>query len=122
MRMFAGLAVQGIMLALASPAAAQGQPQGGGEYRSYGPVLPPRGRAAAPRIFLALPPPEPGPAAGAGPLVRSVPVADNAALSLGLISVAATVPREMARRRTEPLREGRTGRMGIAALGFSLRF
>lgn len=112
MKTFAGLAVQGMLLVLASPAAAQGRSVEGGEHRTYRPMAPrphsvPVPTAATePRISLA----------------EMLPLPPSADLNVGFLSIPAATGREMARRRTDFSREGRRGRTGAAALGLSLRF
>jgi hypothetical protein len=126
--MRAGLAVQGLALILASPAAAQGRFVEGGEYQSYGPAPPDESGAALPREARVLNfSADEGldasgrPAAGSG-IVGSLPLAVNADLHLGLISVVHAGARELDRRRTDLSREIRPPQSRVAAVGVSLRF
>jgi hypothetical protein len=128
--MRAGLAVQGMMLVLASPAAAQGQIMEGGEYLTYGPALPDDEEygGALPDLASALDVSRgreggaSGRTATRNRIVGSMPLADNADLNLGLISVVHVGARELDRRRTDLSREIRPPESRIAAVGVSLRF
>ncbi|MEA3064189.1 MAG: hypothetical protein QOJ27_624 [Sphingomonadales bacterium] len=123
MRGYAGLAVMGTMLVLASPAAARDRSGAGGEARSFATatatsrtvnsqamILDERGLVpavdpTAPRMF------------------GSVPVADNVALGVGLFSVVGITEKEQWRRRLDPaLQYGGSTATRVAAVGMSLRF
>ena len=127
MRMRAGLAVQGMMLALASPAAAQGQSVEGGECSSYGPARPGVDNTSAdearPLDFGFSPAPDAsGRPEERSRIVGSMPLAANADLNLGLISVVHGGARELDRRRTDLSREMRPPESRVAAVGVSWRF
>ena len=125
MRGFAGLAVTGMMLVLASPAAALDRSAEGGEAKRFG-AMPAQGRpgtlvpqsvALDPRgLTPAEDPSEPR-------LFGSVPVAENVAVGVGLFSVVGATEKEQIRRRMDPAREmlGNSGTR-VAAVGMSLRF
>jgi hypothetical protein len=125
MRGFAGLAVTGMMLVLASPAAALDRSVEGGEARSFG-AVPAQSRTGAmvPQnvaldskdMIPAEDPSEPR-------LFGSVPVAENVAVGVGLFSVLGATEKEQIRRRMDPAREmlGSSGTR-VAAVGVSLRF
>jgi hypothetical protein len=117
-----GLAVQGILLALASPAAAWGQSVEGGEIRHYGPLLaPPASVRPLPR---ALPAAADSPAAAPErtQLLASVPLQGNAQLGVGLFTVPTATEAETIRRRTNPDTSLRMPETRVAAVGFSLPF
>lgn len=125
MRGYAGLAVTGMMLVLASPAAALDRSGEGGEVKSFGTVpaqsrtgtLVPQNVALDSKDVLpAEDPSEPR-------LFGSLPVAENVAVGVGLFSVVGTTEKEQMRRRMDPAREmlGNSGTR-VAAVGMSLRF
>lgn len=122
------LFLPGLLLALASPAAAQGPDPAEGDYRGgdsssawdadesdFGTdadLVPvdarsfdgtPRGR-------------------GRDRIVGSLTLAGNADVKVGLISVVHAAPKELARRRIDIGREVRPPESRVAAVGFSLRF
>ena len=115
-----GLAVQGIMLALALPAAASGQSVEGGETRHYGPLL------APPASVRPLPRPLPADPPAAAPertrLFASVPLDGNAQFGVGLFTVPTATEAETVRRRTEPDPTIRSPETRVAAVGFSMPF
>ena len=125
MRGIAGLAVTGMILVLASPAAALDRSGEGGEVKSFGAVpaqsrpgtLVPQTVALDPSAIA--PPEDPS----APRLFRSLPVADNVAVGVGLFSVVGSTEKEQIRRRMDPAREmlGSSGTR-VAAVGMSLRF
>ena len=125
MRGFAGLAVTGMILVLASPAAALDRSVEGGEVKSSG-AVPAQSRAGAlvPQN-VALDSRDMAPAADPSEprLFGSVPVAENLAVGVGLFSVVGTTEKEQIRRRMDPAREmlGSSGTR-VAAVGMSLRF
>ena len=101
MRGFSGLAVTGMMLVLASPAAALDRSGEGGEVKRFG-TEPAQSRAntLVPQSIALdsqamLPADDPS----APRLFGSVPVADNVALGVGLFSVVGTTEKEQMRRR-----------------------
>lgn len=125
MRGLAGLAVMGMMLVLASPAAALDRSVEGGEAKGFG-TVPAQSRPGtlvsqtvaldSSDILPAEDPTEPR-------LFRSLPVAENMAVGVGLFSVVGTTEKEQIRRRIDPSREmlGSSGTR-VAAVGMSLRF
>ncbi|HEX8062393.1 MAG TPA: hypothetical protein VF535_04180 [Allosphingosinicella sp.] len=125
MRGYAGLAVTGMMLILAPPAAALDRSVEGGEAKSFGAVpaqsrpgtlVPQNVALDSTEIVPADDPTEPR-------LFRSLPVAENVAVGVGLFSVVGTTEKEQLRRRMDPAREmlGSSGTR-VAAVGMSLRF
>ena len=124
MKGISGLAVTGMMLVLATPAAARDRSGEGGEAKSFGTALAASRSALVPqgvelderRIDPPIDPSEPR-------LFGSLPVADNVALGVGLFSVVGTTEKEQVRRRLDPAREllGSSGTR-VAAVGMSLRF
>jgi hypothetical protein len=125
MRGFAGLAVTGMMLVLASPAAALDRSEEGGEAKRFGTapaqsrpntLVPQSVALDSSNIVPAEDPSEPR-------LFGSVPVAENVAVGVGLFSVVGTTEKEQIRRRMDPAREmlGNSGTR-VAAVGLSLRF
>jgi hypothetical protein len=122
---YAGLAVTGMMLILASPAAALDRSVEGGEAKSFG-TVPAQSRARtfvsqtvaldSSDIVPAEDPTEPR-------LFRSLPVGENVAVGVGLFSVVGATEKEQLRRRIDPAREmlGSSGTR-VAAVGMSLRF
>ena len=124
MRESAGLAVTGLMLVLASPAAALDRPGEGGEARSFGTApaasrqgaLVPQNVELDPKRVVAIPDPT------APRLFGSLPVGDNVDLGVGLFSVVGTTEKEQVRRRMDPIREFRRSDTRVAAVGMSLRF
>ncbi len=125
MRGSAGLAVTGMMLVLAPPAAAMDRSVEGGEAKRFEAVpaqsrqgtLVPQNVALDARDIV--PPEDPS----APRLFGSLPVAENVAVGVGLFSVVGTTEKEQMRRRLDPAREmlGSTGTR-VAAVGMSLRF
>jgi hypothetical protein len=125
MRGFAGLAATGMILVLASPAAALDRSAEGGEAKRFGAVpaqsrpgtLVPQSVALDSKDLVpAEDPSEPR-------LFGSVPVAGNVAVGVGLFSVVGATEKEQIRRRMDPAREmlGSPGTR-VAAVGVSLRF
>jgi hypothetical protein len=123
MRGFAGLAVMGMMLVLASPATARDRPGVGGEARSFA-TAPAASRTAVNSQIMVLD--ERGIVPAVDPTVPrlfgSVPVGDNIALGVGLFSVVGTTEKEQLRRRLDPSREFLRSGTRVAAVGMSLRF
>lgn len=125
MRGYAGLAVTGMMLVLAPPAAALDRSVEGGEARSFD-AVPAQSRAGTlipQNVALdsmdSLPAEDPSEPR----LFGSLPVADNLAVGIGLFSVVGTTEKEQMRRRLDPAREmlGGSGTR-VAAVGMSFRF
>lgn len=124
MRVYAGLAVTGMMLVLASPAAALDRSMEGGEAKRFEAVpaqsrsssLVPQNVALDPKGIV------PAEDPSAPRLFGSLPVADNVALGVGLFSVVGTTESEQMRRRIDPSREYRGSGTRVAAVGMSLRF
>jgi hypothetical protein len=125
MKYCAGLAVTGMMLVLASPATARDRPREGGEAKSFrtapavsrlGALVPQNVELDPKGVVPAVDPSVPR-------LFRSLPVADNVDLGVGLFSVVGTTEKEQIRRRLDPSRE-MSGRYDtrVAAVGMSLRF
>jgi hypothetical protein len=123
MRGFAGLAVTGMMLVLASPATARDRPGEGGEARSFA-TAPATGRTTVNSQTVTLDARDLVPAVDptAPRLFGSVPVADNVALGVGLFSVVGATEKEQLRRRMDPSREFLRSGTRVAAVGMSLRF
>ena len=125
MRGYAGLAVTGMILVLASPAAALDRSVEGGEARSFG-AVPAQSRAGTmvpQNVTLDSKDMMPAEDPTAPRLFGSLPVAENVALGVGLFSVVGTTEKEQIRRRLDPAREmlGNSGTR-VAAVGMSLRF
>jgi len=123
MRGYSGLAVTGLVLVLASPAAAKDRKMGGGENRIATTALP--GQPASGRrqtVNLDDRGLIPAEDRFAPRLFGSLPVADNVALGVGLFSVVGTTEKEQLRRRLDPSREFRGSGTRVAAVGMSLRF
>ncbi len=123
MRGYAGLAVTGMMLVLASPATARDRSMEVGEARSFdtGPAVSRPGSRVPQSVALdsrVLPLEDPS----APRLFGSLSVADNVALGVGLFSVVGTTEKEQMRRRQDPSREYRGSDTRVAAVGMSLRF
>ena len=124
MRGSAGLAVKGMMLVLASPAAALDRSVEGGEAKRFEAIpaqsrsnsLVPQNVALDPRDIVPVEDPS------APRLFRSLPVADNVAVGVGLFSVLGTTEKEQMRRRLDPAREFLGSGTRVAAVGMSLRF
>ena len=124
MRGSAGLAVTGMMLVLASPAAALDRSVEGGEAKRFEAIpaqsrsnrLVPQNVALDPRDIVPVEDPS------APRLFRSLPVADNVAVGVGLFSVLGTTEKEQMRRRLDPAREFLGSGTRVAAVGMSLRF
>jgi hypothetical protein len=125
MRVHAGLAVTGMMLVLASPAAALDRSAEGGEAKRFetapaqsrpSMMVPQNVALDSEGIVLAEDPSAPR-------LFGSLPVAENLAVGVGLFSVVGTTEKEQVRRRLDPAREmlGSSGTR-VAAVGMSLRF
>jgi hypothetical protein len=124
MRGFAGLAVMGMMV-LASPAAALDRSAEGGEAKSFG-AVPAQSRPnslVSQNVELDSSGVVPAEDPTAPHLFRSLDVADNMAVGVGLFSVLGTTEKEQIRRRLDPAREflGSSGTR-VAAVGMSLRF
>src|SRR3954471_14672020 len=117
-----GLAVQGMLLVFALPAAARGQTAEAGETRHYGPLLAPpaaeRPRPAAVRGPLD----DPAAAPERTHLFASVPLEGNAQLGVGLFTVPSATEAENVRRRTEPDPTIRSPETRVAAIGFAWPF
>jgi hypothetical protein len=124
MRRFAGLAVMGIMLVLASPAAAQDRSVEGGEVNSQGATpVQSRHRALATQAINADPQGFVAEQYPSGPrMFGSLPVADNVRVGVGLFSVLGSTEKEQLRRRMDPARAFLPADTRVAAVGFSLRF
>lgn len=125
MRGYAGLAVTGMIMVLASPAAALDRSVEGGEAKRFG-TVPAKSRAdtLVPQNVVLdskdiLPAEDPS----APRLFGSLPVAENVSVGVGLFSVVGTTEKEQMRRRIDPAREmlGSSGTR-VAAVGMSLRF
>jgi hypothetical protein len=124
MRGYAGLAVTGMLLVLASPAAALDRSGEDGEARSFGAVtaqsrsdsLVPQNVELDSRDMVSVEDPS------APRLFRSLPVAENMAVGVGLFSVLGTTEKEQMRRRMDPAREFLGSGTRVAAVGMSLRF
>lgn len=125
MRGYAGLAVTGMMLVLASPAAALDRSVEGGEAKRFGAVLAQSrtGTMVPQDISLDSKDMVPAEDPSAPRLFGSLPVAENLAVGIGLFSVVGTTEKEQMRRRMDPAREmlGNPGTR-VAAVGMSLRF
>jgi hypothetical protein len=117
-----GLAVQGMLLALALPAAARGQTVEGGETRHYGPLLAPPAVERPRPIAIGAQPLESAAAPERTHLFASVPLEGNAQLGVGLFTVPGATEAETVRRRTDPDPTIRTPETRVAAVGFSLPF
>lgn len=123
MRGYAGLAVTGMMLVLATPATARDRSGEGGEAKSFETVPAESRGVLVPQIVELddrdiMPAQDPT----APRLFGSVPVADNVALGVGLFSVVGTTEKEQIRRRLDPSREFLRSGTRVAAVGMSLRF
>jgi hypothetical protein len=124
MRGYAGLAVTGMIMVIASPAAALDRSVEGGEAKSFGAVpaqsrpssLVPQNVALDSRDIV------PADDPSAPRLFGSLPVADNLAVGVGLFSVLGTTEKEQMRRRLDPAREFLGSGTRVAAVGMSLRF
>ena len=124
MRGCAGLAVTGMMLVLASPAAALDRSVEGGEAKSFG-AVPAQSRPGAlvpQNVALDSKDMVPAEDPSAPRLFQSLPVADNVAVGVGLFSVLGTTEKEQMRRRLDPAREFLGSGTRVAAVGMSLRF
>ena len=127
MRGYAGLAATGMMLVLAMPATARDRSAGGGEVKSFTPMLAANRHAS--RLPLsqstALDPQGLVPAVDptAPRMFGSLPVAENMDFGVGLFSVVGLTEKEQIRRRIDPAREfGGSNGTRVAAVGMSLRF
>ncbi|HYE27785.1 MAG TPA: hypothetical protein VEA61_06080 [Allosphingosinicella sp.] len=124
MRGYAGLAVMGMMLVLASPAAARERPGEGGDATSLGTAAAAGRSSAVVSQIVALDArgvvPDVDPSAPR--LFGSVPVGDNLDLGVGLFSVVGSTEKEQWRRRMDPAREFLRSGTRVAAVGMSLRF
>jgi hypothetical protein len=112
------------MMVLASPAAALDRSVEGGEAKSFGTVpahsrsgtlVPQNVELDESAIAPAEDPSEPR-------LFRSLSVAENMAVGVGLFSVLGTTEKEQVRRRLDPAREFLGSGTRVAAVGMSLRF
>ncbi|HYJ83525.1 MAG TPA: hypothetical protein VEW26_11880 [Allosphingosinicella sp.] len=125
MRGFAGLAVMGMMLVLSSPSAARDRSEEGGEAKRFEAVPAQSRPNSLVSQNVAMDPSDIVPAEdpSAPRLFRSLPVAENMAVGVGLFSVIGTTEKEQLRRRIDPAREmlGSHGTR-VAAVGMSLRF
>jgi hypothetical protein len=120
----AGLAVTGMMLVLASPAAALDRSVEGGEAKSFG-AVPPQSRPGAlvpQNVALDSKEMVPVEDPSAPRMFGSLPVADNLAVGVGLFSVLGSTEKEQIRRRLDPAREYLGSGTRVAAVGVSLRF
>jgi hypothetical protein len=117
-----GLAVQGMLLALAVPAAARGQGVEGGETRHYGPLLAPPAVERPRSLVVRAQPAEAVVAPERTHLFASVPLEGNAQLGVGLFTVPGATEAETIRRRTDPDPSIRTPETRVAAVGFALPF
>ena len=124
MRGYAGLAVTGMMLVLASPAAALDRLVEGGEAKRFE-AVPAQSRAnslVSQNVELDAKDVVPLEDPSAPRLFGSLPVADNVAVGVGLFSVLGTTEKEQMRRRLDPAREFLGSGTRVAAVGMSLRF
>lgn len=124
MRGYAGLAVMGTIMVLASPAAALDRSGEGGEAKRFK-AMPAQSRSnslvpqsVALDVNDLVPVEDPS----APRLFGSLPVADNVAVGVGLFSVLGTTEKEQMRRRLDPAREFLGSGTRVAAVGMSLRF
>ncbi len=120
----AGLAVTGMMLVLASPAAALDRSVGGGETKSFG-AVPAQSRPGAlvpQNVALDSKDMVPVEDPSAPRMFGSLPVAENLAVGVGLFSVLGSTEKEQIRRRLDPAREYLGSGTRVAAVGVSLRF
>lgn len=124
MRGSAGLAVTGMMLVLATPSAARDRSMEVGEATRFesGPATSRAGTLVPQSVVLDAKDVVPAEDPSAPRLFRSLPVADNVAVGVGLFSVVGTTEREQMRRRLDPAREYRGSATRVAAVGMSLRF
>lgn len=123
MRRYTGLAVMGIMLVLASPAAARDRSVEGGEISNG--TAPAQSRHRALVLPEATEPSQDFVAQQypSGPrMIGSLPVADNVRIGVGLFSVVGSTEKEQLRRRMDPARAFLPADTRVAAVGFSLRF
>jgi hypothetical protein len=113
------------MLVLASPAAALDRSVEGGEAKSFG-TAPAQSRPnvlVSQNVELDSSDVVPAEDPSAPRLFRSLPVADNMAVGVGLFSVIGTTEKEQIRRRLDPAREFLgSPATRVAAVGMSLRF
>jgi hypothetical protein len=112
------------MLVLASPAAALDRSVEGGEARSFG-AMPAQSRPGAlvpQTVALDSTAIEPAADPSEPRLFRSLPVAENVAVGVGLFSILGTTEKEQVRRRLDPAREFLGSGTRVAAVGMSLRF
>lgn len=114
-RGFTGLAVTGIVLLAALPAAAGAQEREGGERNITS--MADRAQRAAPHFQE-----EEGLAPGRTLMIESVELDEDAQVGIGLFSVIGVSDKEQIRRRTAPRIEVRDRDRRIAAVGLSLRF
>ena len=125
MRGYAGLAVTGMMLVLASPAAALDRSMEGGEAKRFEamPAQSRQGSLVPQNVALDAKDILPAEDPSAPRLFGSLPLAENMAVGVGLFSVVGTTEKEQMRRRIDPAREmlGNSGTR-VAAVGMSLRF
>lgn len=124
MRGYAGLAVTGMMLVLASPAAALDRSMEGGEAKRFE-AVPAQSRSSSlvpQNVALDAKDLVPVEDPSAPRLFGSLPVAENLAVGVGLFSVLGTTEKEQMRRRLDPAREFLGSGTRVAAVGMSLRF
>ncbi|HYI41004.1 MAG TPA: hypothetical protein VE053_11875 [Allosphingosinicella sp.] len=125
MRGFAGLAATGMMLVLASPAAALDRSAEGGEAKRFvtAPAQSRSGNLVPQNVALDPSDMVPVEDPSAPRMLGSLPVAENLAVGVGLFSVLGSTEKEQIRRRLDPAREmlGNSGTR-VAAVGMSLRF
>ncbi|MEA3061291.1 MAG: hypothetical protein QOJ94_1072 [Sphingomonadales bacterium] len=117
-----GLAVQGMLLALALPAAARSQTVEGGETRHYGPLLAPPAVQRPRPLAVHAQPAETAAAAVRTHHFASDPLDGNAQLGVGLFTVPGATEAETVRRRTDPDPTIHTPETRVAAVGFSMPF
>ena len=113
MRHLTGLAVTGLTLVLALPAAAQDRPVEGGEYQIG--ATAPDSQQKRYRHQAPAPPPT-------SRIVGGLRLSDKAELGFGLFSVVGSTEKEIVRRRTNPSGDYRMKESKSAGLGLSLRF
>ena len=118
-----GFAAGGMMLALAAPAAGQGL-SAAGDYETVVEVREVRSKPAKRHRAPDLPQrfPEEGITPSGDRVIGTLPVLPGADLNVGLFSVQHLSHKELARRRTERVREVRGPKSRVAAFAFSMRF
>ena len=125
MRGFAGLAVTGMMMVLASPAAALDRSAEDGEAKRFDavPAQSRQGALVPQNVALDAKDILPAEDPSAPRLFGSLPVADNMSVGVGLFSVVGSTEKEQLRRRMDPAREMLgSSATRVAAVGMSLRF